>query len=311
MTKINHILNQIVENVEKVIVGKKRQIELVLISLMCNGHMLIEDVPGVGKTSLVSAFAKSLNASFKRIQFTPDITPSDITGFNIFNQKNSEFEYRQGLVMCNILLADEINRTSPKTQSSLLEAMQEGNVTVDGITYALPKPFMVLATENPVEYLGTHPLPEAQLDRFFMKISIGYPSFNDEISILEKFKESNPLENCKPIINTKTIEQLQHYVKKVHIDKALYGYIVGISNEIRNSKEVLLGTSPRASLALYRASQAFALYNCRSYVTPEDIKFMAPYVLSHRITLNQEAITRKITAEDIVNNIINIIKVPI
>lgn len=311
MTKINHILNQIVDNVEKVIVGKKEKIELALITLMCNGHMLIEDVPGVGKTSLVAAFSKSINASFKRIQFTPDIMPSDITGFNIYNQKIADFEYKQGIVMCNILLADEINRTSPKTQSSLLESMEEGHVTVDGVTYKLPRPFMVMATENPVEYLGTYPLPEAQMDRFFMKISLGYPEFDDEVSVLERFKEDSPLENCKPIVDTNIINQLQKYVKKVHVDKSLSEYIVHVITEIRKSKEVYLGASPRGSLALYRAAQARALYNCRSYVTPEDIKMMMPHILSHRIIMNQDAKARNISTKKIIEDVIYKVKVPV
>ena len=305
------ILKKIVNNVENVIVGKRNAIELAVISLICNGHVLIEDVPGVGKTSLVSALAKSLDASFKRIQFTPDVLPSDITGFSIFNQKTCEFEYRPGSIMSQIILADEINRTSPKTQASLLEVMEESQVTVDGMTYKVPRPFMVLATQNPVEYLGTYPLPEAQIDRFFMKISIGYPSAGEEAYILNRFKMSNPLDNLLPVAESEDIIALQEEIKGIHVDKSLGTYIVDIVGQTRRHPDVSLGSSPRGSLSLFRASQAWAFYNGRNYVLPDDIKKMVIPVLSHRIILKQEAKLKKVNPEDILDTIVNKIHVPV
>lgn len=305
------ILNDIVKNVEYVIVGKRNIIELALISMICNGHVLIEDVPGVGKTSLVSALAKSVNASFRRIQFTPDVLPSDITGFSIYNQKTCEFEYRSGAVMSQILLADEINRTSPKTQASLLEVMEENQVTVDGVTYKVPKPFMVLATQNPVEYIGTYPLPEAQIDRFFMKITLGYPTLSEECSILSKYQLSNPLEQLQPVADSSHIIELQEEVKKIHVDKSLENYIVEIVSQTRRHNDVILGSSPRGSLTLFRAAQAWALYNEREYVIPDDIKKMIVPVLSHRLILKQEARLKKVSTEDILSLIVSSVKVPI
>ncbi len=305
------IIKKIVDNIEHVIVGKRSAIELAVITLICNGHVLIEDVPGVGKTSLVSALAKSLNASFKRIQFTPDVLPSDITGFSIYNQKTGEFEYRPGAIMSQIILADEINRTSPKTQASLLEVMEENQVTVDGMTYKVPKPFMVLATQNPVEYLGTYPLPEAQIDRFFMKISIGYPSPGEENYILSRFRQGNPLESLLPVAESADIIALQEDIKEVHVDKSLGSYIVDIVGQTRKHPDVTLGSSPRGSLALFRAAQAWAFYNARDYVLPDDIKKMVVPVLSHRIILKQEAKLKKVNPEDILNSIVSRIHVPV
>ncbi|AUS96442.1 magnesium chelatase [Clostridium thermosuccinogenes] len=311
MYTTDEVLGKIVDNIEKVIIGKRDSIELLLLALVCNGHVLIEDVPGVGKTSLVSAMAKSINASFKRIQFTPDILPSDITGFSVFNQKTGDFEFRPGAIMSQIILADEINRTSPKTQASLLEVMEEGQVTVDGATYKVPKPFMVMATQNPVEYLGTFPLPEAQLDRFFMKVSLGYPSANEESMILSRFCTSNPLETLTPVADSQDIISLQENVKNVHVDKSLKDYIVDIVSQTRRQPDVLLGASPRGSLSLFRASQAWAFYNKRSYVIPDDIKKMVFPVLSHRIILKQEAKLKKISTRDILASIVDSIKVPV
>ncbi|HEX9058600.1 MAG TPA: MoxR family ATPase [Clostridia bacterium] len=310
MDKHIDILKKVVDNIEQVIVGKRSVVELSLISLICQGHILIEDVPGVGKTSLVSAISKSLNASFKRIQFTPDILPSDITGFSIYNQKKGDFEYRPGSIMSNIILADEINRTSPKTQASLLEVMEEKQVTVDGITYKVPSPFMVLATQNPVEYLGTYPLPEAQLDRFFMKISIGYPTPGEESHILSKFQLKSPLETLQPVAGAEEILSIQEEIKKVHVDKTLSDYIVEIVNKTRNHNDIALGSSPRGSLTLFKASQAMAFYNKRNFVLPDDIKKLAIPVLSHRIILKQEAKLKKILPEDIISSIINNTYVP-
>jgi len=300
----------IIDNVEKVIVGKRNAIELTLIALACDGHVLIEDVPGVGKTSLVYSIAKSLDCSFKRIQFTPDILPTDITGFTIYNQKTGNFEFKPGAVMSNIVLADEINRTSPKTQASLLEVMEEKQITVDGVTYQVPRPFMVLATQNPVEYLGTYPLPEAQLDRFMLKISIGYPSQADESKILTRFKTENPLHNLTPVADADYILKLQEVVREIHVDSSLNQYIVEISDATRKNPDILLGASPRASLALYRASQAWAFYNGRDYVIPDDIKRMVIPVLAHRLILKQEAKLKKITAEQILTSIMSNINVP-
>lgn len=305
------VLKNIIDNVENVIVGKRYAIELAVIALICKGHVLIEDVPGVGKTSLVSSLAKSLDASFKRIQFTPDVLPSDITGYCVYNQKTSDFEYRPGTIMSQIILADEINRTSPKTQSSLLEVMEEYQVTVDGITYHVPQPFMVLATQNPVEYLGTYPLPEAQIDRFFMKISIGYPTNTEESHILSKFQFSSPLEDLQAVARSEDILALQEEVKNIHVDKTLNNYIVDIVSQTRKHPEIALGSSPRGSLSLFRASQAWAFYNARDYVLPDDIKKMVIPVLSHRLILKQEAKLKKISPEEILRAIVGRINVPV
>jgi len=311
MDKSSQVLERIVSNVEKVIVGKREAIELALMALICSGHVLIEDVPGVGKTSLVSAIAKSIDASFKRIQFTPDILPSDITGFSMFNQKTSEFEYRPGAIMSQIILADEINRTSPKTQASLLEVMEESQVTVDGTTYKVPKPFMVLATQNPVEYLGTYPLPEAQLDRFFMKITIGYPSSREESQILANFQYNSPLEALEPVADSNEILEIQNRIKNIHVEESLSDYIVDIVSQTRTYPDVALGSSPRGSLSLFRASQAWAFYNGRDFVIPDDIKKMALPVLTHRLILRQEAKLKKIQPENILNVILTRTKVPV
>lgn len=311
MVSTEKILKSIVYNVENVIVGKRNTIELALISLICDGHVLIEDVPGVGKTSLVSSLAKSINADFNRIQFTPDILPSDINGFSIYNQKTGEFEFRPGAIMSQLVLADEINRTSPKTQSSLLEVMEEKQVTVDNVTYKVPEPFMILATQNPVEYLGTFPLPEAQLDRFFMKISIGYPKPNEESYILEKFQIDDPLTKLEPVAESKDILTIQEEAKEIHVDKSLNNYIVDIVGQTRKHSDIMLGVSPRGSLSLFRASQAWAVYSGRNYVIPDDIKSMILPVLSHRIILKQEASLKRITAEDILESIIYKTNVPV
>ncbi len=303
--------NKLIDNVEKVIVGKRTEIELAVIALLCGGHVLIEDVPGVGKTSLVSALSKSISASFKRIQFTPDILPSDITGFSVFNPKTGEFEFRNGAILCNIVLADEINRTTPKTQASLLEVMEEGQFTVDGTTYKLPKPFMVMATQNPIDYLGTYPLPEAQMDRFLMRISLGYPQSNEETFILSQYLKQNPLESLTPVIDISEILELQQQVKSVYIDNTLLNYVVEIINLTRRNENVLLGASPRGSLALCKSAQALALMKGRDYVLPEDIKKMIIPTLSHRIILKQEAKLKKKNVLDILSTITNSVFVPL
>lgn len=310
MKNNSDILNRIIDNIETVIIGKRDTIELVAISLACNGHILIEDIPGVGKTSLVSALAKSISSTFKRIQFTPDILPSDVTGFTIYNQKSGEFEYRPGSIMSQIILADEINRASPKTQASLLEVMEENQVTIDGITYKVPQPFMVLATQNPVEYLGTYPLPEAQLDRFFMKVSVGYPLPDEESKILSNLQVKNPMDSLDPAVDSEEIISLQQEVRNVHVDKSLRDYIVNIIGQTRNHPQILLGSSIRGSISLFKAAQAWAYYNNRDYVIPDDIIKMVIPVLSHRIILKQEAKIKKISPEDILNSIINSIDIP-
>lgn len=308
MSESIKLMRKIVENIENVIIGKRTSIELILMSLICDGHVLIEDVPGVGKTTLVSSLAKSVDASFKRIQFTPDILPSDITGFTMYNQKECAFEFHPGSIMSNIILADEINRTSPKTQASLLEVMEEKQVTVDGKTYYVPKPFMVLATQNPIEYLGTYPLPEAQLDRFFMKVSIGYPSKEEESSILSRFQTSNPVQTLTPVATGKDIALIQDKVKQIFVDKTISDYIVEIVAKTRSHADINLGASPRGSLSLFRAAQAWAFYNERNFVLPEDVKYMAVPVLSHRIVLKQEARLKKISAEEIIRTILQSLK---
>ncbi len=300
------------DNIGKVIVGKSDVVELMLIALLCRGHVLIEDVPGVGKTTLVSALARSLDCSFKRIQFTPDITPSDITGFTMANFKTGELEYHTGLVMSQIVLADEINRTSPKTQSSLLEVMEEGQVTVDGVTYKMPQPFIVLATQNPVEFVGTYPLPEAQLDRFFMRISIGYPTAEEEAEILSRFVTGErPIDMLRPICSTQDILVLQQRVNDVYASKEVRTYISLIAQASRKFSGLSLGISTRASISLLRASQARALIQGRDYTLPEDVQQMATPVLSHRIMLSPEARMRNITTERALASLIGSVQVPV
>jgi len=304
------VMKNILYNIERVIIGKRFAIELVINALICRGHVLIEDVPGVGKTSLVSALSKSLACSFKRIQFTPDIMPSDITGFSTFNLKTSDFEYKPGAIMSQFVLADEINRTSPKTQSSLLEVMEENQVTVDGVTYPVPNPFMVLATQNPVEYLGTYPLPEAQLDRFFMKISLGYPDAKEESHILARYKAGSPLDALQPVADASQIIAAQNTAEDIYVDNQISSYIVEMVRHTRDQEEVVLGASPRASLYLFKSAQAWALYQGRDYVIPDDVALMAPHVLEHRIMMKQEARLKKITALDIISRAVENVPMP-
>jgi len=295
-----HCMQNIINNVEKIIVGKRYAASLVMTTLACRGHVLIEDVPGVGKTSLVAALARSVNGSFKRIQFTPDIMPSDITGYSAFSPKTGEFEYRPGAVMSQFVLADEINRTSPKTQSSLLEVMEENQVTVDGQTYKVPSPFIVLATQNPVEYLGTYALPEAQLDRFFMKISLGYPDDKEESKMLDRFKGRSPMSELKPVAEGHDIMQIQSLAEQIHVDASINKFIVTVARYTREQPDIQLGASPRASLCLFKAAQAWALFGGRDYVIPDDVIQMAPHILEHRILMKQEAAIKKIRATDII-----------
>ncbi|MDR2932969.1 MAG: MoxR family ATPase [Oscillospiraceae bacterium] len=302
---------RIIENIERVIVDKRREIELVLTALLCRGHILIEDVPGVGKTSIASALAKSLDCSFKRIQFTPDIMPADITGFSVYNPKTGDFEYRRGAILSHVVLADEINRTSPKTQSSLLEAMEENQVTVDGETYRIGEPFIVIATQNPVDYLGTYPLPEAQLDRFFMRISLGYPSLGEEMRMVSRFTGENPLADLTPVVSGGDIIALQEQVERVYVEPVVNEYIVSLVRHTRENAFLALGASPRASINLYRAAQARALYGGRDFVMPDDVVAMAPHVLTHRLVLSQEARLKKLTQADMVTMAVEAAKVPI
>jgi len=311
MENILTMVKEIKENIERVIVGKEKVVDLILISLICKGHVLIEDVPGVGKTSLVSSLAKSLDCTFKRIQFTPDVLPSDITGFSMSNFKTGEFEYHPGMVMSQIILADEINRTSPKTQSALLEVMEENQVTVDGVTHKVPQPFMVLATQNPIEYIGTYPLPEAQLDRFFMRISIGYPSLREEMAILTRFQKSNPLQDLKPVASAKDILEMQDRVQEIFCAEEIKEYIANIVSYTRDHKDISLGVSPRGAIFLMKAAQAFAMLQGRDYVIPDDVQKMVPPVLAHRLILKPEARLKDITAERVLQSILNTLRVPV
>lgn len=273
---------KIVTNVSKVIVGKEREIELIVVAFLSGGHVLLEDIPGTGKTMMIKAVSKTLDLPFKRIQFTPDLLPSDITGINFYNQKTEEFQFRQGPLFSNIILGDEINRATPRTQSSLLEAMEEKQITVDGITRTLNKPFMVLATQNPVESFGTFPLPEAQLDRFFMRIKLGYPTMEDEKLIVQR-NISNPLDTIESVADFEELNDLFTEVPKVSINDDVMNYLVQIVNETRNRDNIILGVSPRGTIALFKACQAYAAINGRNFILPEDIKYIAPYVLNHRI----------------------------
>lgn len=282
MEKVTNFKEKIVENVSKVIIGKEKEIELIIVSFLSGGHVLLEDIPGMGKTMMIKAFSKTLDLPFKRIQFTPDLLPSDITGINFYNQKTGDFQFREGPLFSNIVLTDEINRATPRTQSSLLEAMEEKQITADGETRKLHMPFMVLATQNPVESYGTFPLPEAQLDRFFMRIKLGYPTKEEEKIIIKK-NTGNPLEKIEPVVNHEELSYLLSEVSKVSIEEEVMDYLVNIVNETRNKDTIQLGVSPRGSIALFKASQAYAAINGRDYIIPEDIKMMAPYALNHRI----------------------------
>ena len=299
------------ENVGKVIVGKGDVIDLVLVAVLSEGHVLLEDVPGTGKTTLARAMAVSLGCSFRRIQFTPDLLPSDVTGVNYFNQKNQEFEFRPGPIFSQIVLADEINRATPRTQSAMLEAMQERQVTVDGETRPLPRPFLVLATQNPIELEGTFPLPEAQIDRFLMKVSIGYPSEQEENDILTRFRTDDPLESLGPVTDPETILEMIRQVREVRVEESVRQYIVSVARRTREHDEVMLGASPRATLALYRTSQAWAAIRGRDYVIPDDVKRLAPPVLTHRLMLSPQIRLRGRTPEEVVADIVDTVPVPV
>jgi len=305
--KIKHILT----NINKVIIGKNDVATLSLVALLAEGHVLLEDVPGVGKTMLVRALAKSLDCDFKRIQFTPDLLPSDITGVSIYNPQELEFEFRSGPVFGNIVLADEINRTSPKTQSSLLEGMEEKSVTVDGVTMKLPEPFFVMATQNPIEYEGTYPLPEAQLDRFILKLKMGYPSMEDEVDMLDRVMENSPIDEISAVMSKEELMSIREDIKGVYVARNIQRYIIEIVTLTRNHPSIYLGVSPRGSIALMKASKAYAYIQGRDYVLPDDVKYLAEYVLSHRIILTPEANYENIISEEVIASIVQKANIPI
>ncbi len=302
--------SRLTSEIDRVIVGKHREVLLLVTALLAGGHVLIEDVPGVGKTTLAAALAKAAGLDFRRAQFTPDLTASDITGYNIYNRRTESFEFTSGLVMTNVLLADEINRASPKTQSALLEAMEEWRVTVDGKTYELPDPFMVIATQNPSGFVGTYPLPEAQLDRFAIKLSMGYPTLDEEIKIVSSRGEAGPLEDVKAVVNIQLIRFLRSLIADVHIDPALTKYLVSLVSETRSHSAVALGASPRASLAIKRLSQAYAFMHGRNYVLPDDISVIFRASAAHRLLLKQEAKLSGIDADTVVDEILRRIPLP-
>jgi MoxR-like ATPase len=310
MNTVQSFSEKVIANIEQVIVGKRETVELTVIGLLCQGHLLIEDVPGVGKTMLARSLARSIGCEFSRIQFTPDMLPSDVTGVSIFNQVTREFEFRPGPVMAQIILADEINRATPKTQAALLEAMEERQVTVDGITHTLPRPFMVLATQNPIEYEGTFPLPEAQLDRFLLRIRLGYPSAEDEVKVLERQQFHHPIEDLVPVVSEVEVLQAQDDVRKIYVAPGVKRYIVELNRRTREFPEVYLGASPRGSLTLYRACQARAALQGREFVLPDDVKALAEASLGHRVILGPGARLRDLSTSEVVQEILSGVAVP-
>jgi MoxR-like ATPase len=308
---IADVVRQLRENIQQVIVGKEKVIYLTLTVVLCEGHMLLEDVPGIGKTTLARALATSLGCKFRRIQFTPDLLPSDVTGLNWFNQKKQEFEFRPGPVISQVVLADEINRATPRTQSALLEAMQERQVTIDGMTHPLPRPFLVMATQNPIELEGTFPLPEAQIDRFMMRIAIGYPEEGEENQILERFRLSDPLPELHAVTTPEEIISLQEERRQVRVAEPVREYIVRVARATRNHPEIELGASPRATMSLYQTSQAWAAIHGRDFVLPDDVKAMAPYVLTHRLMISPQAQLRGRKMEELVADIVEAVPVPV
>ncbi|KUP04362.1 ATPase AAA [Bacillus coahuilensis m2-6] len=304
-------LERVIENIEKVMIGKKEVAELSVVALLAGGHVLLEDVPGVGKTMMVRALSKSIGAEFKRIQFTPDLLPSDVIGVSIYNPKELQFEFRPGPIMGNIILADEINRTSPKTQSALLEAMEEGSVTIDGVTKRLESPFLLWATQNPIEYEGTYPLPEAQLDRFLLKMKMGYPDILEEMEVLNRAQRTPPIEHLTSVMTVEELIEIQDEVREVFVDETIKKYMVELVNKTRTHNSVYLGASPRGTIALMRASQALALLKGRSFVLPDDVQYLAPFILSHRMILKPEARYEGILAEEILARIVATMPVPV
>ncbi len=308
---ISQVARRITENVNKVIVGKEEVVELALIALLCEGHVLIEDVPGIGKTTLAKSLARSLGCSFQRIQFTPDLLPSDVTGLYYFNQKAQDFEFRPGPIMAQVVLADEINRATPRTQSALLEAMQERQVTVDGHTMPLPRPFLVLATQNPIELEGTFPLPEAQIDRFLLKIGLGYPTVDEESAILLRFERDDPLSDLQPVTTPEELIAMQDKVRQVRVEDSVRRYVVQVARATREHQSIALGVSPRGTMALYRTAQARAAIRGRDFVIPDDVKTLAPYVLTHRLILDPQTRLRGRTAQEVMVEVLEQVPVPV
>ncbi len=307
---VQSFAEKLIDSIEKVIVGKRTPVALAVSSLLCQGHLLIEDVPGVGKTMLARSIARSIGCTFKRIQFTPDMLPSDVTGVSIYNQETKKFEFRPGPIVAQVVLADEINRATPKTQAALLEAMQEAQITVDGVTRILPHPFMVMATQNPIEYEGTFPLPEAQLDRFLLRVKLGYPDRNAEIDVLERQQFQHPFDLLEQVVSAAELSEAQGAVKEIYTVESVKQYIVDLVTKTRKHDEVYRGASPRGSLALYRASQARAAMEYRTYVLPDDVKALALPALSHRIIMSPAARLRDLTADEVVEEIMDTLPVP-
>lgn len=308
---MNEQIEKVMSNIEKVMIGKREVAELSIVALLAGGHVLLEDVPGVGKTMMVRALSKSLGTSFKRIQFTPDLLPSDVIGVSVYNPKTLQFEFRQGPIIGNIVLADEINRTSPKTQSALLESMEESSVTVDGETIQLPKPFFVMATQNPIEYEGTYPLPEAQLDRFLLKIKMGYPSKDEEIEVLRRAEKTLPIDQIEAVLSLEQLIELQQQVKQIHVEDNIKEYIVSLAQTTRHNDKVYLGVSPRASIALMKAAQAYAFIKGRAFVIPDDVQYLVNFVFGHRLILRPEARYEGVTEEKVIDSVLGYVPVPV
>lgn len=310
-TANNNKINNVLTNINKVMIGKEQEAILSIVALLSRGHVLLEDVPGVGKTMLVRSIAKSLDASFSRIQFTPDLLPSDVTGVSIYNPKEHQFQLHPGPILHNVVLADEINRTSPKTQSALLEAMEEGSVTIDGETIQLNEPFFVMATQNPIEYEGTYPLPEAQLDRFIMKLKLGYPTFDEELELLKRTNALHPIETLPAVMTKGELLETRAVIQHVHLSESVKKYIVELSLKTRSHNLIQLGVSPRGTMALMKAAKAFAFVMNRDYVIPDDVKYLAPYVLSHRLHLTNEANYQNYLDTDVMEEIISSVPIPV